>query len=328
MGKTPKLKVVKINQSTEYKEWLEFRQNGIGGSEIGTIMGVNPWKSATELFYQKVGVIPQKVEQNMPMFMGTVSEDLVANCYQYYNGDEDMINNYYSGKKVRTLFEPVGYYVNPQYPMFFYSPDRIEVKKKPRVVNGNISFSSDDKVIEIKTINGWSSKQWDGGLPPSYYLQTQFYMHGLGLRSATIVALEDGRNWRVHNIEYDKDMCNKMVVVAQEFWERVELAREDIENADLYEPPVEGTPAYESFLVEQYKNPEENKKASNEEIDAFICSYMTLDTQIKELEDKKTFCGNHIKRYMENDSILDSEYAKVTWRKNARGNRIFRILEK
>jgi len=96
----------------------------------------------------------------------------------------------------------------------------------------------------------------------------------------------------------------------------------------LYEPPIEGTPAYENFLVEKYKNPEENKKASNEEIDAFICSYMTLDTQIKELEDKKTFCGNHIKRYMENDSILDSEYAKVTWRKNARGNRIFRILEK
>lgn len=328
MGKTRKLDVVRINQSTNYDEWLAFRENGIGGSEIGTIMGVNPWKSSTELFYQKVGLIPQKVEQNLPMFMGTVTEDLIANCYEYYDGEEGMISNFYEKNKVRTLFEPVGYYVNPMHPEFFFSPDRIEVQKKPRIINDQIAFDESDRIIEIKTINGWSSKQWEGGLPPSYFLQVQFYMYGLGLRSATIVSLEDGRNWRIHNIEYDDAMCNQMVVVAQEFWERVCLAREDIKNADLYEPPVEGTIAYDQFLTQRYKNPDNNTIKSTEEIDQFITGYMTLDEQIKDLEDKKIFCQNHIKRYMGDNSILDSEWAKVTWRSNAKGNRVFRILSK
>ena len=137
-------------------------------------MGVNSWKSPAELYYQKIGLIPQKVQQNIPMFMGTIMEKTVAEIFSYWDGnDESMLKNHELGTKVRTLYEPVGYLVNPQYPHLFFSPDRLQVNNTGiRVRNGHINLSSVEAIIEIKTISGWSSKQWEGGVPPSYYLRT------------------------------------------------------------------------------------------------------------------------------------------------------------
>ena len=39
-------------------EWNELRSKGIGGSEIGTIMGFNPWESAFALWAKRTGQIP------------------------------------------------------------------------------------------------------------------------------------------------------------------------------------------------------------------------------------------------------------------------------
>ena len=31
-------------------EWLAFRMTGIGASEVGSVLGVNPWKSAVDVW--------------------------------------------------------------------------------------------------------------------------------------------------------------------------------------------------------------------------------------------------------------------------------------
>ena len=38
-----------------HAEWLRERQNGIGASDAGTIIGVNHWKSNVELWAEKTG---------------------------------------------------------------------------------------------------------------------------------------------------------------------------------------------------------------------------------------------------------------------------------
>ena len=43
-----KLEIVQISKDEQYQEWLKFRENGLGASEIGTLMGVNSWKSRSE----------------------------------------------------------------------------------------------------------------------------------------------------------------------------------------------------------------------------------------------------------------------------------------
>ena len=38
------------------EEWLVWRTHGIGGSDAGTVLGVNPYKTKRELFFEKTGV--------------------------------------------------------------------------------------------------------------------------------------------------------------------------------------------------------------------------------------------------------------------------------
>lgn len=324
------LEIIQINKDKAYDEWIAFRSRGLGASEIGTLMGVNSWKSPAELYYQKIGLIPQKVEPNIPMFMGTILEKTVAEIFEYWDGDDQsMLNNYEAGTKVRNLYEPIGYVVNPEYPHLFFSPDRLQIKSTNlRIRNGRINLDNVEAIVEIKTISGWSSKQWTGGVPPSYYLQLQTYLMGLGIDIGWLVALEDGRNLKVHQFDRDQEMIDMIANVTAEFWNRVEagrLALETGEDYEAYAPPPDGTEAYSEFLNEKYKNPEEVSIASTPEIDECIRQYKEKNEEIARLDEEKREASNYIKNYMGNNMILASDEGKVTWRPNAKGSRVFRV---
>lgn len=324
-----KLEIVQIDKENQYQEWLNFRNRGLGASEIGTLMGVNSWKSPAELYYQKIGVIPQKQVENMPMFMGTILEQTVADIFEYWENDEaTMIENYRKGLKMRHLYEPTGYIINPSFPHLFFSPDRLIVSKDIRIRNSSINLENVDAIAEIKTISGWSSKQWEGGIPPSYYLQLQTYMMGLGVANGYLVVLEDGRNFKVHPYEADEEIISSIINITEEFWKRVLLGREAVANGgdyDQYAPPPDGTEAYAEYLNERFSNPEDKTIISTPEIDEHITEYLEIGSQIAELEEGKREHANMIKTHMGNYSLLNSEVAKVTWRPNKNGTRVFRI---
>lgn len=324
-----KLEIVQINKENQYQEWLDFRERGLGASEIGTLMGVNSWKSPAELYYQKIGLIPQKQVENMPMFMGTILEQTVADIFEYWQGNEEtMIQNHRKGLKVRHLYEPIGYIVNPNYPHLFFSPDRLIVSKDIRVRNSTINLENVDAIAEIKTISGWSSKQWEGGVPPSYYLQLQTYMMGLGVNKGYLVVLEDGRNFKVHEYEADEEIISSIINITEEFWKRVQLGREAFLNGgdyDQYAPPPDGTEAYSEYLNERFANPEDKSIISTPEIDREIELYLETNVKIAELDEIKREHANMIKTHMGNYSLLNSEVAKVTWRPNKNGSRVFRV---
>ena len=324
-----KLEIVQISKDEQYQEWLKFRENGLGASEIGTLMGVNSWKSPAELYYQKIGIIPQKQEENMPMFMGTILEQTVADIFEFWETDEvTMIKNFRSEKKVRHLYEPSGYIVNSVFPHLFFSPDRLVVTKDIRVRNNTINLENVDAIAEIKTISGWSSKQWEGGIPPSYYLQLQTYMMGLGVPKGYLVVLEDGRNFKVHEFGIDEEIISSIINITEDFWERVKLGREAVTNGGDYEqyaPPPDGTEAYAEYLNERFANPEDKTIASNPDIDEHISYYLELSGKIANLEDEKREQANIIKTHMGNYSMINSDIAKVTWRPNKNGSRVFRV---
>lgn len=324
------LEIIQINKDKSYDEWIQFRTRGLGASEIGTLMGVNSWKSPAELYYQKIGLIPQKVEQNIPMFMGTILEKTVAEIFEYWDGDDaSMLKNYETQTKVRNLYEPIGYVVNPKYPHLFFSPDRLQIKSKNlRIRDGRINLENVEAVIEIKTISGWSSKQWEGGIPPSYYLQLQTYLMGLGIDTGYLVALEDGRNLKVHKFDRDQEMIDMIGRVTADFWSCVEAGRLALELGEDYEqyaPPPDGTEAYSEFLNKKFANPEEASIVSNDEIDEYIRHYKQKNEEIARLDEEKREASNYIKNYMGNNTTIQSEEGKVTWRPNAKGVRIFRV---
>ena len=65
------------NLSSE--EWLSYRRRGIGGSDAGVILGLNPYKSPWQLWLEKTGQTePDDLSTNEYVYWGTKQEPLVA----------------------------------------------------------------------------------------------------------------------------------------------------------------------------------------------------------------------------------------------------------
>src|SRR5690242_12186881 len=79
------------------QQWLNFRMNGIGGSEVGTILGLNQYQSNVELFYKKLGEVPDEPD-NLHMFWGREHEDTIADKWQYYDPNDRDPANYIFNK--------------------------------------------------------------------------------------------------------------------------------------------------------------------------------------------------------------------------------------
>jgi putative phage-type endonuclease len=323
------LRLIQINKDTNYDEWLAFRQNGLGASDIGTLMGLNPYKSKIELFYQKVGVIPIKQDENIPMFYGNRLEDFVANMWEYYDGEdaESVIKNFNAGTKLQHCKEVVGYIVNSDYPNLFLSPDRLIVDKETDKVlyGGKLIRKNFRGILEVKTINGFASKQWDNGIPPSYITQLQTYLFGLEVSYGEIVLFEDGRKLWTIPMEINENLRLQIVEAMNEFMERVHAARLDLENVHLYEPEPDGTEAFEKFLNQRYANSESKTLQGTDEIYAIALTHKLLSGEMKEMDVKSRECSNLLKNYMKEYEAVDfGERGKLVWRSDSRGIRSLR----
>lgn len=323
-------KLINIDKDSNLEEWLAFRTNGLGASDIGTLMGLNPYKSKIELFYQKLGLIPIKQDENIPMFYGNRLEEFVANMWEYYDGEdpESVIHNYNAGKKIRFCKPITGYITNSDYPHLFLSPDRVIVSKETDkiVYGGKLVNKNFTGVLEVKTINGFASKQWEAGIPPSYVTQLQTYLFGLELEYGEIVFLEDGRKLYTVPMELNINLRDQIVSAMNEFIDRIDAAKADIENVHLYEPEPDGTEAFEKFLNQRYADSESKTLQGTDEILLTAVRHKVLANEIKELESQHRECSNLLKNFMKEHEAIDfgETKGKVVWRSDNRGVRSLR----
>ena len=69
-------------------EWLEWRRKGIGGSDAAAILGISPFATARDLYYDKLKILPfEEGEDNwVAKKMGHLLEDLVAEIFAQKTG--------------------------------------------------------------------------------------------------------------------------------------------------------------------------------------------------------------------------------------------------
>ena len=73
------------NLSSE--EWLSYRRRGIGGSDAAAILGISPWRTARDLYYDKLNVVKADMDENwVALEMGHLLEDLVARIFAKKTG--------------------------------------------------------------------------------------------------------------------------------------------------------------------------------------------------------------------------------------------------
>ena len=261
----PEIKFIET-KSWSKVEWLKFRDQGLGGSEISTIFGLNPYKSKLQLHLEKSGQWPNETPDNFYMYRGKTTEDLIVEAYWklYTDSPESVLINAANPefeKKKCDNFE--GYFVNPQFPHLFASPDRI--MPIGHIHRGTGEVLSTESILEVKNTRSQETAKYESGISPAFMAQTQHYMLVLDLKYAEIILLKDSTFPEVVYFERSDEFCEAIVEQSKLFWDNVLRARElmampqtpDVQQElVMLEPSAEGGEAYLDFIKDRYKDQE------------------------------------------------------------------------
>ena len=84
------MKVVTRTDILTHEEWLEARSKGIGGSDAGTIEGINPYKSRLQFWLERTGRAFDTFKGNEATKLGQAFERPVAEIYAQTIADQGL----------------------------------------------------------------------------------------------------------------------------------------------------------------------------------------------------------------------------------------------
>ena len=80
------MKILVKTKDLSREVWLRYRTQGIGGSDVSIIAGINPYKSIYQLWLEKTGQIePEQTDSEFAHF-GTLLEPIVRKEFMERTG--------------------------------------------------------------------------------------------------------------------------------------------------------------------------------------------------------------------------------------------------
>ncbi len=187
-------------------EWLELRKTGIGGSDYGIIYGISGFRTARDLYMDKMGYKPHwEPEQNwFTLEFGHRIEELVAKAFYERTG--------YKPYAVRKMFRHPKYYWMVADVDFF-----VDIKDSNGVVRTYI--------LEIKTTSYQNRFNWGDDfaptIPPGYVLQGRSYACVTNVSGIIYACLYDNNinSLIIRTLERDLDAEAELIEAGRHFWQ-------------------------------------------------------------------------------------------------------------
>ena len=169
-----------------HDEWLKRRFESIGASESGSILGINPYKTAVDVYYEKVDRVTD-FPDNLNMWLGRELEPIIKKRFE----------------------EETGYKVRNDH--------KIRVDNEHSFITTNLDgMVVGEKVpVEYKALS-----RWDGEIPDYYFSQVQHQIMVTESDYAYFVVLALGvqKNFIVQKINRDDEFIKLMREEEVSFW--------------------------------------------------------------------------------------------------------------
>ena len=261
----------------EKEEWLRYRKGGIGGSDAGAVCGLNPYRTAMEVYYDKTSDEIEEMD-NEAMRQGREFEEYVARRFMEA-----------TGKKVRRAN---ALYYDERCPFMYADVDRL-------VVGENAG-------LECKTASPYMADQWkDGKIPLSYQIQCYHYMSVFQADTWYIAVLIYGKEFQFHRIERDEAVISDLMRIEENFW------KEHVEKKILPEP--DGSKVADNVIAERFKKSQgislplmgfDEKLKRRQELVEIMAR---METEKKKIEQE-------LKLYLGEAEIAENEHFRVSWK--------------
>ena len=191
--------VVTETDTLTREQWLGFRKIGIGGSDAATVMGLSPFNTARDLYYDKKGITPAMDEEEsnwVAKEVGHRLEDLVAEIFSKKTGLEVY--------PIRKMFR------HPLYPFMLADVDFFI-----KLPNGKVG------ILECKTTNYNCQDKWlNDSVPVNYEYQGRHYMAVMNMNEVYFACLygNNENEFFIRHMERDLDTEEMLVEEEANFW--------------------------------------------------------------------------------------------------------------
>ena len=243
--------ITKVSTKDMSREaWLERRRLSIGGSDAGTLLGLNPYSSPYALWADKTGkVVPEDISDKEAVRLGNDLEQYVAERFMEK-----------TGKKVR---KANCFIYNSEYPFAHANIDREVIGEKAG--------------LECKTTSSWEilQKCREGKYPDTWYAQVTHYMMVTGAERWYLGVLVLGKGFYEFTIERNEDEIKALAAAEEAFWSRV---------SSNTPPALDGTEATQTALKTVLGDSEGGQVTDLAGVGNHITLYCALKERMKEME--------------------------------------------
>ena len=291
-------------------EFQQERQSGIGSSDMPAILGISPFRSAVDVYLEKIGERPAS-PVSPAMRFGLKVEPIIADEY------EEMTDS--------TLNRRETFYRHPDHEWFITHPDRF-------VQNDGGRFT---RLVELKSVGPWMTKRRDreGGIigenmwgepgtdeVPEYVIvelqhRLEIINTRFGIEYADIAAFFRGpAETKIYTVKYDPELGKLMLDRAMKFWFDHVLKKQP--------PAMDGSPAATELLKRKFPRSEEIELTATPKVQIIVDtlkagyrSQTAVNKEVAKLE-------QDIRFVMGTAGVLNVGDERITWKQDRPGQKI------
>jgi putative phage-type endonuclease len=190
------------------QDFTHDRTKYLGGSDIGAILGLSPYKIPLDVWLEKTGKQANLVD-NLPIRFGTFAESFVANEYARATGT--------------ILVEYPKAIAHPEHPFLQGHIDRFIASDPSSRLFTEDGTCTASHLLECKTASPFMQHQWgEAGsdeVPMSYLAQCHWYLCMTQLERCDLAVLFGNADFKMFQIHRDVDLESTLLEAAITFWQ-------------------------------------------------------------------------------------------------------------
>ena len=189
------------------EQWLEYRRKGLGGSDAAAVLGISPFRTARDLYWDKLNVVSDDDAGNwVALEVGNLLEPLVAKIFAHKTGLK--------------VYQRKCMFQHPLYPWMLADLDYLV-----EMPDGSTA------ILECKTTNYHARDHWwyDGReiVPVYYEVQGRHYMATMNIDRVYFCCLYGNNEEEAIIRHIDRDLAyeQELVFLEENFWKNNVLAK-------------------------------------------------------------------------------------------------------
>lgn len=261
---------------------LEVRKKGIGSSEVGAVLGLNPYLSPYDVWLEKTGQT-EPWSGNERTRLGKRLEIPILMEYEER-----------TGHKLDIFIDKT--FVHPERPWQLASPDALHTHRKG---------IAEAKLVGTRMLSQWGHPGTDQ--VPEYYLVQGCWQMSVLDRDFVDYAILAGDSFQLYHLWRDRELEEMLIDRVDAFWRHNVIAGAP--------PEVKATERTVAWIKSKYRQDDKPLRIATAEETELVEDYRTVRESCAMLQDRMDDLEAEIKLAIADTEGIAGPGFKITWKK-------------